>query len=75
MKLYVMSKCVNKCWLENGVCLGCKRTIEEIIAAGKKRPEERQRLSKTYSTRAEQLAFEEGIIFAKILYGIGVDDE
>ena len=35
------------------------------------RPEERQRLSKAYSTRAEQVAFEEGIIFAKILYGIG----
>ena len=34
-------------------------------------PEERQRLSKAYSTRAEQVAFEEGIIFAKILYGIG----
>ena len=28
-----------------------------------------------YSTRAEQVAFEEGIIFAKILYGIGVDYE
>ena len=27
------------------------------------------------STRAEQVAFEDGIIFAKILYGIGVDDE
>ena len=34
-------------------------------------PEERQRLSKAYSTRAEQVAFEEGIIFAKILFGIG----
>ena len=34
-------------------------------------PEERQRLSKAYSTRAEQVAFEEGIIFAKILYSIG----
>ena len=34
-------------------------------------PEERQRISKAYSTRAEQVAFEEGIIFAKILYGIG----
>ena len=33
--------------------------------------EERQRISKAYSTRAEQVAFEEGIIFAKILYGIG----
>ena len=29
-------KCINKCWLENGVCLGCKRTIKEIIEAGKK---------------------------------------
>ena len=38
-------------------------------------PEERQRLSKAYSTRAEQVAFEEGIIFAEISYGIGVDDE
>ena len=38
-------------------------------------PEEKQRLSKAYSTRAEQVAFEEGIIFARILYGIGVDDE
>lgn len=34
-------------------------------------PEERQRLSKAYSTRAEQIAFEEGIIFAEISYGIG----
>ena len=34
-------------------------------------PEERQRISKAYSTRAEQLAFEEGIIFAKNLYNIG----
>ena len=34
-------------------------------------PEERQRLSKAYSTRAEQVAFEEGIIFAEISYGIG----
>lgn len=38
-------------------------------------PEERQRLSKAYSTRAEQVAFEEGIIFAEISYGIGVDNE
>ena len=37
--------------------------------------EERQRLSKAYSTRAEQVAFEEGIIFAEISYGIVVDDE
>ena len=91
MKLYVMSKCVNKCWLENGVCQGCKRTIGErvkpmertykydvvipLYTAPPKRepfgPEERQRLSKAYSTRAEQVAFEEGIIFAKILYSIG----
>ena len=35
-------------------------------------PEERQRLSKAYSTRAEQVAFEEGIIFAEISHGIGV---
>jgi len=34
-------------------------------------PEERQRLSKAYSTKAEQVAFEEGIIFAEISYGIG----
>jgi hypothetical protein len=34
-------------------------------------PEERQRISKAYSTRAEQVAFEEGIIFAEISYGIG----
>lgn len=34
-------------------------------------PEERQRLSKAYSTRVEQVAFEEGIIFAEISYGIG----
>ena len=34
-------------------------------------PEERQRLSKAYSTRAEQVAFEEGIIFAEISYSIG----
>ena len=33
--------------------------------------EGRQRLSKAYSTRAEQVAFEEGIIFAEISYGIG----
>ena len=38
-------------------------------------PEERQRISKAYSTRAEQVAFEEGIIFAEISYGIGVDNE
>ncbi len=34
-------------------------------------PEERQRLSRAYSTEAEQVAFEEGIIFAEISYGIG----
>jgi hypothetical protein len=38
------------------------------------KPEERQRLSKAYSTRAEQVAFEEGIIFAEISYGIGVGE-
>jgi hypothetical protein len=39
-------------------------------------PEERQRLSKAYSTRAEQVAFEEGIIFAEKHHGItGVDDD
>ena len=38
-------------------------------------PEERQRLSKAYSTRAEQVAFEEGIIFAEISYGIGVTND
>ena len=37
-------------------------------------PEERQRLSKAYSTRAEQVAFEEGIIFAEISYGIGGEE-
>ena len=54
------------------------REIFEVIplytAPPKREPlsdEERQRISKAYSTRAEQLAFEEGIIFAKILYGIG----
>ena len=30
-----MSKCIKKCKLENGVCIACKRTIEEIIEAGK----------------------------------------
>jgi hypothetical protein len=34
-------------------------------------PEERERLSRAYSTKAEQVAFEEGIIFAEISYGIG----
>ena len=43
------------------------KETKELLA----QPEERQRLSKTYSTIAEQVAFEEGIIFAKILYGIG----
>jgi hypothetical protein len=43
--------------------------IKECLAQPE--PEERQRISKAYSTRAEQVAFEEGIIFAKILYGIG----
>ena len=54
------------------------REIFEVIplytAPPKREPlsdEERQRISKAYSTRAEQVAFEEGIIFAKILYGIG----
>ena len=37
-------------------------------------PEERQRLSKAYSTQAEQVAFEEGIIFAEISYGIGGEE-
>jgi len=36
--------------------------------------EERQRLSKAYSTQAEQVAFEEGIIFAEISYGIGGEE-
>jgi hypothetical protein len=33
-------------------------------------PEERQRLSKAYSTKAEQVAFEDGVIFAEISHGI-----
>jgi predicted Fe-S protein YdhL (DUF1289 family) len=33
----LVKKCINKCWLEDGVCLGCKRTIEEIIEVGKKK--------------------------------------
>ena len=37
-------------------------------------PEERQRLSRAYSTKAEQVAFEEGIIFAEISYGIGGEE-
>lgn len=37
--------------------------------------EERQRLSKAYSTRAEQVAFEEGIIFADKHHGIGGGNE
>jgi len=37
--------------------------------------EERQRLSKAYSAKAEQVAFEEGIIFAEISYGIGGGNE
>jgi len=28
--------CVKRCQLKNGICLGCKRTLEEIIEAGKK---------------------------------------
>ena len=34
-------------------------------------PEERQRLSRAYSTKAEQVAFEDGIIFAEMSYSIG----
>ena len=51
------------------------RNLTPLYAAQPKRepfgPEERQRLSKAYSTRAEQVAFEEGIIFAEISHGIG----
>ena len=36
-------------------------------------PEERQRLSRAYSTKAEQVAFEEGIIFAEISFGVNND--
>jgi hypothetical protein len=49
--------------------------IRPLYTAPQKRepfgPEERQRLSRAYSTQAEQVAFEEGIIFAEISYGIG----
>ena len=38
-------------------------------------PEERQRISRAYSTKAEQVAFEEGIIFAEISYSIGGQNE
>lgn len=34
-------------------------------------PEERERLSRAYITKAEQEAFKEGIILAEILYSIG----
>ena len=37
-------------------------------------PEERERLSRAYSTKAEQVAFEEGIIFAEISYSIGGEE-
>ena len=33
----VKTECVRRCQLKNGVCLGCKRTIDEIIAAGNKK--------------------------------------
>jgi hypothetical protein len=53
----------------------CMRNLRPLYLVPPKREplsdEERQRISKAYSTRAEQVAFEEGIIFAKILYGIG----
>ncbi len=75
--------------LSEWVCTDKKHYMEEhdsikepiplyTASAQKREPfelEERQRLSKAYSTRAEQVAFEEGIIFAEISYGIGVDDE
>ena len=31
------TECIRKCQLKDDVCLGCNRTIDEIIAAGNKR--------------------------------------
>ena len=35
-------------------------------------PEIRERMSKAYNTKCEQIAFQEGIVFAEISHGIGV---
>jgi hypothetical protein len=34
-------------------------------------PEIRERMSKAYNTKCEQIAFQEGIVFAEISHGIG----
>jgi hypothetical protein len=38
-------------------------------------PEIRERMSKAYNTKCEQIAFQEGIVFAEISHGIGAVDE
>jgi hypothetical protein len=35
-------------------------------------PEIRERMSKAYNTKCEQIAFQEGIVFSEISHGIGV---
>lgn len=33
----VKTPCIRKCQLKDGVCMGCNRTLDEIVKAGNKK--------------------------------------
>jgi len=51
----VKSPCVNQCALDDdGVCMACNRTREEIVSWGSMTPEERERRMQEIQRRREQ---------------------
>lgn len=42
----VQTPCIKLCKLDNGVCIGCRRTIEQIINWLKYSPQQREKIIK-----------------------------
>lgn len=51
MVLSIETPCINICKLENNVCIGCKRTIEEIVAWSSLSDYERKKIIKSLDNR------------------------
>ncbi len=47
----IRSPCVNVCRMENGLCAGCLRTLEEIAAWGNAPDDDRRRILAAVTAR------------------------
>lgn len=47
----MISPCIKKCWMENGYCLGCKRSLDEITDWSMYSNKEREYIMEELETR------------------------